>query len=53
VVVIELADRAIYRTVGIIWRGTSARSEQYRELASLLRRLVGRDIEDCPVLGAG
>ena len=52
VAIIELNDRAIYRTVGMMWRRSTARHEQYRELAQLLRSLVEREFPDCTVLGA-
>ena len=51
IVAVELSERSIYRTVGIMWRRTSARGEQYRALAQLLRGLTGREFPDCTVLG--
>jgi hypothetical protein len=35
-----------------MWRQASARGEQYRELARLLRVLTAREFPDCTVLGA-
>ena len=52
IAILELGDRSIYRTVGIMWRRTSARGEQYRDLARLLRVLAAREFPDCTVLGA-
>jgi LysR family hydrogen peroxide-inducible transcriptional activator len=51
IAILELSDRKVYRTAGLIWRRTSARDEQYRQLAELMRELVGREFDDCPVLG--
>jgi LysR family hydrogen peroxide-inducible transcriptional activator len=52
IAILELGDRSIYRTVGIMWRRASARGEQYRDLARLLRVLTAREFPDCTVLGA-
>ena len=38
--VLSLADRQIYRTVGMAWRISSERQEEYRKLADLLRGLI-------------
>jgi len=52
IAILELGDRSIYRTIGIMWRRASARGEQYRDLARLLRVLTAREFPDCTVLGA-
>lgn len=47
---LEIEDRAVYRTVGLIWRRSSARQASYESLASLLRSLVEREFEEFTVL---
>lgn len=46
----ELEGRSVYRTVGILWRRSSARQESYEELAKLLRSLVERVFPEFSVL---
>lgn len=38
--VMELVDRTLDRSVGLVWRNTSARHERYLELADLLRGII-------------
>ncbi|MEM9027666.1 MAG: LysR substrate-binding domain-containing protein [Pseudomonadota bacterium] len=38
--IVELHDRAVYRIIGLAWRKSSARHEQYGDLTELLRTLV-------------
>lgn len=40
VVALELKGRALYRTVGLVWRRTSSRDPEYRLLLDYLRRTV-------------
>lgn len=47
---LELECRSVYRTVGLIWRRSSARQTSYESLASLLRSLVEREFEEFTVL---
>ncbi len=47
---LELEDRAVYRTVGIVWRRASARQESYSALADLLKSLLEREFENIAVL---
>jgi len=47
---LKLDGRTIYRTVGLIWRRTSARQNSYAALAELLRQLIERDFEDFQIL---
>jgi len=47
---LEIEDRAVYRTVGLIWRRSSARQASYKSLASLLRKLIDREFEELTVL---
>jgi LysR family hydrogen peroxide-inducible transcriptional activator len=47
---LEIKDRAVYRTVGLIWRRSSARQASYKSLASLLRKLIEREFEELTVL---
>ena len=40
IVVRDLADRQLYRTVGMAWRRSSERQSEYGDLANLMRSLV-------------
>jgi len=47
---LEIEDRAVYRTVGLIWRRSSAQQASYESLTNLLRNLVEREFEELMVL---
>lgn len=49
---IELDGRSPYRTVGLIWRKTSARQESYLELAEILRDQVRNHFPKFAVLSS-
>ena len=49
--IVELEGRSIYRTVGLIWRRTSARQESYQSLAKLLRLQIQEHFPEFSVLG--
>ncbi len=49
--IVELDGRSIYRTVGLIWRRTSARQQSYQSLARLLRLQIQEHFPEFPVLG--
>ena len=48
--IVELEGRTIYRTVGLVWRQTSARHESYRALAQLLRVQIQKHFPEFAVL---
>jgi len=43
VTVLELKDRSLYRTIGLVWRKTSYRTPEFEALAEHLRRTIKRD----------
>lgn len=43
VTVLELKDRSLYRTIGLVWRKTSDRGPEFEALADHLRRTIKRD----------
>ena len=43
VTVLELTDRSLYRTIGLVWRKKSHRSSEFEALAEHLRRTIERD----------
>lgn len=47
---VELESRSIFRTVGILWRRTSARQASYEAFAELLRGLIKREFPEFTVL---
>ena len=47
---LEIEDRAVYRTVGIVWRRSTARQTSYETLTGVLRNLVEREFEELLVL---
>jgi LysR family transcriptional regulator, hydrogen peroxide-inducible genes activator len=49
--IVELDGRTIYRTVGLIWRRTSARQQSYVSLARLLRLQIQKHFPEFAVLG--
>ena len=49
--IIELDGRTMYRTVGLIWRRTSARQQSYVSLARLLRLQIQEHFPEFAVLG--
>jgi LysR family hydrogen peroxide-inducible transcriptional activator len=50
VVSLELKGRALYRTIGMAWRRTSARVEDYHALIGFIRRTIERDFKSCTLL---
>jgi LysR family hydrogen peroxide-inducible transcriptional activator len=42
---LDLEGRAVYRTIGMVWRGTSARGPHYEQLAELIRSLLPGSFE--------
>ena len=48
--IVELEGRTIYRTVGLVWRQTSARHENYRALAQLLRVQIQKHFSEFAIL---
>ena len=52
--ILPLADRAVFRTVALVWRKASGRASQYREFADFVRNVVGREsIDYAPEDGKG
>lgn len=49
--IVELDGRTMYRTVGLIWRRTSARQQSYVSLARLLRLQIQEHFPEFAVLG--
>jgi len=47
---LEIEDRAVYRTVGLIWRRSTSRQTSYEALTRVLRSLVEREFEELLVL---
>lgn len=43
---LELHGRAVYRTIGMVWRKSSARHASYEQLARLFRDIVQREYDD-------
>jgi LysR family transcriptional regulator, hydrogen peroxide-inducible genes activator len=43
---LELHGRSIYRTVGMVWRKSSARQETYERLAEFFRAAIAREFSD-------
>ncbi len=46
----QLDDRAIYRTVGLAWRRSSAREQSYQALCDMTRRLISQEYPKFTVL---
>lgn len=47
---VEVEGRAIFRSIGIAWRRSSARGKSYRGLARLLRNLIEKEFPEFSVL---
>lgn len=47
---LALEGRAMYRTVGMVWRRTSARAESYEALAEVIRKTAAREFDDISLL---
>lgn len=45
--IVELKGRSIYRSIGILWRKTSARSQDFELLAEHIRETVRRSFPNC------
>jgi LysR family hydrogen peroxide-inducible transcriptional activator len=43
---LELHGRALYRTIGMLWRKSSARHEGYERLARLFRDVIQSEYDD-------
>lgn len=50
VVALELKGRRPSRTIGMVWRRTSARSSEYELLLGYLRGAIERDFKNCALL---
>ncbi len=48
--VLNLADRQIYRTVGLAWRQSSERQDEYSRLADLVRDLIAKQFPKYPLV---
>ena len=48
---VELKGRALYRTIGIMWRHTSARKDEFVRLAGHIRETVKRNFPKFQLLG--
>ena len=48
--ILELADRGVFRTVGLLWRHSSARQQNYRSFAALLRDVIAKKVKDAQPL---
>lgn len=44
--VLELRGRAIYRTIGMVWRKTSARQKSFETVARLFREIIESEFRD-------
>lgn len=49
---VELEGRAMYRTVGLIWRRSSARASRFNQLAELLRTQIQANFPDFTIIGS-
>ncbi|MEM7464551.1 MAG: LysR substrate-binding domain-containing protein [Pseudomonadota bacterium] len=47
---IELKGRTLYRTIGMIWRNTSARKPEFEQLGQHIRDAVKRSFTNFPIL---
>lgn len=47
--VLELQGRAIYRTVGMVWRKSSARQASYQRLATFFQGAIGNEFQDMAI----
>lgn len=47
--ILELKGRSIYRTIGMLWRKTSARSAEFERLGHHIRETVQRNFPNCPL----
>lgn len=47
---LTLKGRSLFRTIGLVWRRTSARSNEFKKLADYTRETVKRDFPDFPIL---
>ncbi|MGI9384579.1 MAG: LysR substrate-binding domain-containing protein [Methyloligellaceae bacterium] len=50
VVALELKDRSLYRTIGMAWRRTSARENEYQALLGYVRAAVEREFTHAELL---
>lgn len=41
----ELQDRSVYRTIGMVWRKSSARQEMYAKFAEFFHQVTGSELE--------
>ena len=47
---VALKGRALYRTIGLLWRDTSARKSEFEQLAQDIRETVKRSFSTFPIL---
>lgn len=50
VTALTLKGRSLFRTIGLVWRRTSARSGEFKKLAEYTRDTVKRDFPEFPIL---
>lgn len=50
ITIVQVSGAPIYRTIGLIWRRTSVRAEQFRALAGHFRTAVRREFPDFTIL---
>lgn len=48
---LELDGRSVYRTVGMLWRRSSARQAGYEKLARMIRNAVEQEFKELMILG--
>ena len=47
---VELKGRSLYRTIGLLWRDTSARKPEFEQLALHIRETVRKSFSNFPIL---
>ena len=47
---LDLEGRSVYRTVGMLWRRSSARQEGYQSLAQLIRKTIEQEFKELMIL---
>ena len=52
IAIVDLVDRQIYRTVGLAWRRSSERQDEYEKLAILLRDLISQKFPQFTVVSS-
>lgn len=46
-----IEDRALHRSIALVWRRSSVRQDGFRKLAGLLRRVLAQDMPELEILG--